>query len=699
MPKQIGLIDFVIEEYPKQIEALNFDLLVSMITKDKQNLYHIRLLGCFVENSLYAKYRIQGVNKVWYKKKSILSMLLHRQLWNFEARENMWKSMDFQRSYAYGIDNIVYHFETNQLEFIGWYALPVDLQCKDILTLDRMDVKEVYPDLYSTGFSKRIEVDDKTECCLSVDEALEIRICRDLITCFRAGLNSIDDLTEKYGKIGSQYKKSELKTLSEEYVIDRYHYADQEQSYQLTEPVEGMFGIARWCDGILHIDSEITSRYVLLVPAGAKVCKCKIQQHCFDDSDVIVCNYSIWNGDVFISRVERDENSFYSETPEYMSAFVIVKSTYIKDGLTVTEFCNMIVKEPAIKVSVRESENLIWDIKDKEFKNKLVAFYLPQYHTIKENDEWWGKGFTEWTNVKKAKPQFEGHRQPRIPGELGYYSLDDIEVQKRQAALAESMGIYGFCYYYYWFAGKRLLEKPLNRILEHPEIDLPFCICWANESWTRRWDGKEADILIEQKHNEETDTQFIYEVIPIMKDPRYIRYDNKPLLLIYRIELFPRPNETIARWREICRKEGIPDIYVAVVQSFDCIDNRIYGADAAIEFPPHKIPTRMINERMRDRLYSNFEGSIYSYKELVEHLELIKKRQYEYIPGIMKEWDNTARKGNRAHIFTEYSEELYNKWLLRNRVYADMYSDEKFVFINAWNEWAEGTYLEPEGEL
>ena len=330
---------------------------------------------------------------------------------------------------------------------------------------------------------------------------------------------------------------------------------------------------------------------------------------------------------------------------------------------------------------------------------KAIAFYLTQYHITEENNKWWGEGFTEWMNVKRGYPMFDGHDQPRIPAGQQYYDLvEDRMVQYKQVELAKQFGVHGFCYYYYWFKGKRLLRKPLDQYIENHELDLPYCICWANETWSRRWDGKEHEILMQQVHNEQTDRDFIYDVIPMFKDERYIKINGKPLLLIYRFELFSAPNKTIKLWREICKEEGVGDIHIAIVQSFDAIDHRIYGADSSVEFPPHKInaiPNIVMNDRLQN-VREEFEGRVYSYKHIVDNLSTIEKREYNLYPGCMLKWDNTARKLTNSDVFHEFTPELYRKWLIKNHHYTRLYNEENIMFINAWNEWAEGSYLEPD---
>ncbi len=220
-------------------------------------------------------------------------------------------------------------------------------------------------------------------------------------------------------------------------------------------------------------------------------------------------------------------------------------------------------------------------------KIRPIAFYLPQYHPIPENDLWWGNGFTEWTNVVKAKPFFNGHYQPHVPGELGYYDLRLPEVRQRQADLARENGIYGFCYYHYWFNGRRILERPFQEVFESGKPDFPFMLCWANENWTRVWDGDEKEILLKQEYDLEDDRRHIQSLIPYFKDPRYIRIQNKPVFAVYKSSLLPLPAKTIEIWREEAANAGL-DLYVCRVDSFG-IEGAEYmkaGFDAAIEFQP-----------------------------------------------------------------------------------------------------------------
>jgi capsular polysaccharide biosynthesis protein/glycosyltransferase involved in cell wall biosynthesis/SAM-dependent methyltransferase len=331
---------------------------------------------------------------------------------------------------------------------------------------------------------------------------------------------------------------------------------------------------------------------------------------------------------------------------------------------------------------------------------KLIAFYLPQFHPIPENDRWWGKGFTEWANVSKAVPQFIGHYQPHLPGELGFYDLRIPQVQERQVDLARRYGVHGFCFHYYWFAGRRLLDLPLRNWLSNRELDFPFCLCWANENWTRRWDGLDDEILISQNHSPEDDLAFIAGVASALRDPRYIRIGGKPLLIVYRVELLPEPKATAARWRRFARESGIGDLYLVNAQAFGATDPRPHGFDAAVQFPPHNIRVKR-HDPVGEFCPVNpsFQGTVYRYSDLVAaYGDMARPTEYTTFRTVTPSWDNDARKPGRGHTFHGSSPELYSDWLESAVRFTRLNNkpEEQLVFINAWNEWGEGAHLEPD---
>lgn len=329
----------------------------------------------------------------------------------------------------------------------------------------------------------------------------------------------------------------------------------------------------------------------------------------------------------------------------------------------------------------------------------LVAFYLPQFHPTPENDAWWGEGFTEWHNVTRALPQFEGHAQPRLPGALGFYDLRLAEVMRKQMQLAREYGIGAFCSYFYWFGGKILLEDPLKQWLADPSLDLPVCLCWANENWSRRWDGRADDTLIGQRHSAEDDIAFIEHVSRYLLDPRYLRVDGKPLLLVYRPGLLPDANATAARWRSWCREHGVGEIKLAYVQSFDRADPRDFGFDAAIEFPPNNVTLTPITARQQ-LLNPDYHGDVYDWRELAHQAQAQADPSYPCYPGVNPGWDNEPRRSGRGRVFAHASPRGYRDWLRHSVETArKRFPVQPLVFVNAWNEWAEGAVLEPDRRL
>lgn len=339
---------------------------------------------------------------------------------------------------------------------------------------------------------------------------------------------------------------------------------------------------------------------------------------------------------------------------------------------------------------------------------RFIAFYLPQYHPIPENDEWWGKGFTEWTNVTKAKPLFRGHYQPHLPSDLGYYDLRLPEVRESQADLAKEYGIYGFCYYHYWFNGRRILERPFNEVLTSGKPDFPFCLCWANENWTRVWDGGSKHVLLGQNYTDYDDVNHIKELIPAFRDNRYIRIDGKPLFLVYRTENLPNPKRTSEIWREAAYKSGVGEIYLVRVESFTGgIDPQDIGFDAAVEFAPDwrnrgpargwgRIMNRLAKFGLIPKIYR--DNWVSSYQKAVEVMLDKPEHSYKWFRCVCPSFDNSARKSKSASIFVGSTPEIYGKWLKKTaeRTLLKYGGEERIVFINAWNEWAEGNHLEPD---
>lgn len=327
---------------------------------------------------------------------------------------------------------------------------------------------------------------------------------------------------------------------------------------------------------------------------------------------------------------------------------------------------------------------------------RAIAFFLPQFHAIPENDAWWGRGFTEWTNVTRATPSFAGHYQPHLPADLGFYDLRLAQTRAAQAALAASYGIHGFCYYYYWFSGRRLLEAPLEAMRASGEPDFPYCLCWANENWTRRWDGADLEVLIAQQPSRADDERLILDVLAHFRDPRYIRVNGKPLFIVYRIGVLPDVAASAAVWREVARREGIGEIYLCAAKTYDTGDPTYYGFDAVVEFPPHGLRTVTMHERL-DRLDPTFRGTVVDYRQFVVDCITTREPSYKLHRTVMPGWDNSARRMHQALVFAHATPEVYELWTREVVAQAGRKPPgERLVFINAWNEWAEGAHLEPD---
>ncbi len=328
---------------------------------------------------------------------------------------------------------------------------------------------------------------------------------------------------------------------------------------------------------------------------------------------------------------------------------------------------------------------------------KLIAFYLPQFHPIPENDLWWGKGFTEWTNVTKASPLFSGHYQPHLPSDFGFYDLRLREVRHEQIALAKQFGIDGFCYHYYWFSGKRLLEHPVEDMLADAKSDMPFCLCWANENWTRRWDAAEHEVLIAQNYLPSDHLDFIRSLIPFFEDKRYIHLNGAPFLIVYRPQHIPDPRRAVEIWREYCMKTGIGEIHLCAALTHGNFDYEQFDFDSGVEFPPHNLQgISGSNEYIA--FYEQFEGYTIKYDEVAQ-LYLERKYEWENVfRGVFPSWDNTARVGPRGLVILNGTPENYEYWLAESirKTKKDFPGEGRFVFVNAWNEWAEGCHLEPD---
>ena len=381
---------------------------------------------------------------------------------------------------------------------------------------------------------------------------------------------------------------------------------------------------------------------------------------------------------------------------------------------------------------------------------KLIAMYFPQLHAIPENDEWWGKGFTDWNNVKSAVPQFEGHNQPRIPKDNNYYDQSNIETIRWQIDLAKKHDIYGFCHYHYWFDGKQLLETPTNLMLENKDIDFPFCLSWANETWSRRWDAQEHHILIQQTHpaTKESWKKHYDYLIKAWKDPRAIKVDGKPVFVIYRPLRIEKIDEMLAYWKELAIADGLQGLYFIFQKQFelpkrDCLKS----FDATFQFQPFEAiyaqPFSVsesevtyswfyrffriwwfvnLFNKMRWLLSSVLQKVVQLFSDRIQvYLRTIRSKYFQSLtihdydevwhkivairpdetlttyPGAFVDWDNTARYKNRATLYKGASPQLFEKWfskLLDSMPRRNL--PENFIFLNAWNEWSEGTYLEPD---
>jgi len=350
-------------------------------------------------------------------------------------------------------------------------------------------------------------------------------------------------------------------------------------------------------------------------------------------------------------------------------------------------------------------------------KARLIAYHLPQFHPVAENDEWWEKGFTEWTNVTKAKPMFRGHYQPRFPADLGYYDLRVPEVRQAQADMAESYGIEGFCYYHYWFGnGRQILEKPLNEIISIGEPDFPFCLCWANETWKGYAYGETTRTLVEQKYPGKDDVEKHFQyLIKAFSDDRYMKIDGKPIFQILTPLDMPDPLEMTDTLRELAHQYGLKGLFLIAgyraLYGWDAIKNGFDGVvsstfSRAFE-PRNRFSLKwvingilhnknFIDNHFLQKLFKRYYR-VHSYRDVVANVRITEKYDYDYYPCVLPNWDNTPRSGVKGHVVTNSTPELFGEHLLEALDYVKEFEPEhKIIFVKSWNEWAEGNYLEPD---
>ncbi len=398
----------------------------------------------------------------------------------------------------------------------------------------------------------------------------------------------------------------------------------------------------------------------------------------------------------FVSRCDKEKVVFFIKNR------MDPKRKIENDVIKLNEYRKQIINTPTAKSKDYKKLSKKSYTREKE-DIKLFAFYLPQMYPTPENDAWWGKGTTEWNNVCRAMPQFIGHYQPRMPGELGFYDLRIKENMERQIELAELYGIYGFCFYYYWFDGKRLLDKPLDMFINNKKIQMPFCLCWCNESWTSAFvSGASNKIVMKQNNSEESYKQFIKDIIPYFEDDRYYTIMDKKVLLVYRVQEMPSPQKVIDYWRGYCKEKlGIELYIIGCWRAEEPYNAQENGFDACFEFQAASILQycKNINDKINFS-GDEFVGNVYSYKDLVDEKiyekNFIKQKLYN---AVMPMWDNTPRRNNHnVTLFHNSSPALYKRWLKDLiRFYKKRQDiDDNIAFINSWNEWGEGSYIEPD---
>lgn len=340
---------------------------------------------------------------------------------------------------------------------------------------------------------------------------------------------------------------------------------------------------------------------------------------------------------------------------------------------------------------------------DKVDNVRLIALYLPQYHPIPENNEWWGAGFTEWTNVTKALPLFPGHHQPNLPADLGFYDLRVPEVRDEQAELAKKHGIEGFCYYHYWFGGRRIIERPFNEVLSFGKPDFPFCLCWANETWSGVWHGNPKKILIEQTYPGIDDHKAHFQsLLPAFGDKRYITAEGKPLFLVYRPMNIPNVKEVMTLWRKMAQDAGLNGLFLVASSPTEDWDPQEFGFDGCVHSRMPQLRRWITWHTPLQRLRQNFEKwrgypTVHKYEEAMKSLLRKTPDLIEEYPTVIPNWDNTPRSGKNGLVLSGSTPELFRMHLREGiEIAKKLPKERKFVFIKSWNEWAEGNYLEPD---
>ncbi len=357
------------------------------------------------------------------------------------------------------------------------------------------------------------------------------------------------------------------------------------------------------------------------------------------------------------------------------------------------------------------------DMPEKPVERSLrsIAFYLPQFHPDPHNDIFWGTGFTEWRNVTQARPRFRGHAQPHLPADLGFYDLRLEEARMAQVELARASGLSGFCYYHYWFSGTRALNRPFDDVLATGKPTFPFMLCWANENWTRVWDGGNNEVLLRQSYSDEDTVAHARHLFPAFADPRYICIDRRPVFAVYNVDELPDPRQWSDLFRKTCQCEGEVNPYLIRVERYLDRDLRVpedLGFEAALEFQPFSRnfrswqktrpdlkanPLRRVANRLRHQLGSLVDmDTHYDMSAFVDFDIKQGLPSYPHFPGVCPSWDNSARRPDgKAIIFKKSSPNLFSEWIKAKSNAYRPDGDANLLFINAWNEWAEGNHLEP----